>query len=85
MTEKEMEMLVQRIEYLCQEEEISHYRLALKSSVPITTLDNILRRKTTNPGLSTIIKLCNGLGMTLAEFFDCEEIHSIEAALDRDV
>lgn len=80
--EREQEMLVKRIEYLCTEKGISQYKLALKSSVPVTTLDNIMKSRTANPGLFTIIKLCNGLGITLAEFFDCDEFHSIETDMD---
>lgn len=76
------EMLIRRIEYLRLEKGISQYKLALKSTVPVSTLDNIMKSKTTNPGLFTIVKLCNGLGITLAEFFDCDEFHSIEAVVD---
>ena len=76
------EMLVKRLEYLCMEKGISQYKLALKSSVPVTTLDNIMKSRTANPGLFTIIKLCNGLGVTLTEFFDCEEFHSIEGDME---
>lgn len=76
------EMLVKRIEYLCAEKGITQYKLALKSSVPVTTLDNIMKSKTTNPGLFTIFKLCHGLGITLTEFFDCDEFHSMEADLE---
>ena len=76
------EMLVKRIEYLCVEKGISQYKLALKSTVPVTTLDNIMKRRTVNPGLFTVVKLCNGLGITLAEFFDCDEFHSIEADVE---
>ncbi len=75
----EQEILVKRIEYLCEEKGISKYRLALKASVPVTTLDNIMKSKTVNPGLFTVVKICNGLGMSLADFFDCDEFHSIEA------
>lgn len=78
----EQKMLVQRIEYLCEEKEISHYKLALKSAIPVTTLDNILKSRTRNPGLFTIVKLCNGLGITMAEFFDCEEFHAIETEVE---
>lgn len=76
------EMLVKRLEYLCMEKGLSQYKLALKSSVPVTTLDNIMKSRTANPGLFTIIKLCNGLGITLIEFFDCEEFHSIEGDME---
>lgn len=76
------EMLIKRIEFLCVEKGISQYKLAIKSTVPVTTLDNIMKNRTSNPGLFTIVKLCNGLGVTLAEFFDCDEFHSIEEEVE---
>lgn len=72
---KEQEILVERIEYLCRKKGISHYRLAFNSSVPITTLDNILKYRTRNPGWYTISKICTGLGVTISEFFDDEAFH----------
>lgn len=76
--QKEQKELAKRIEYLCNEKGMSHYRLSFKSAVPMTTVDNILRGKTKNPGIFTIMKLCNGLGVSIEEFFDCEEFRDVE-------
>lgn len=75
---KEQKKIAKRIEYLCNEKGMSHYRLSFKSAIPMTTVDNILRGKTKNPGILTIIKLCNGLGVSIEEFFDCEEFRDVE-------
>lgn len=80
---KKQEILAKRIGYFCKKKGISKYKLAIKSSVPVTTLDNIMKNRTANPGLFTVIKLCNGLGITLVEFFDCEEFHSIEVDIEK--
>ena len=44
----------------------------------MTTLMHIIDGSTKNPGLFTIVKICNGLNMTVKEFFDAEEFIGIE-------
>ena len=58
---------------LCKKKGMTPYQLATKAMVPMTTLDNIIKGHTTNPGIYTVDKICDGLGMTLYEFLDCEE------------
>lgn len=70
--------LAKRINYLCQREGISYYRLSYLSAVPITTLMHIMDCSTKNPGIFTIIKICNGLNITVKEFFDTEDFMGIE-------
>lgn len=70
--------LVKRIEYFCRREGITYYRLSFKSAVPMTTINNIINCKTTNPGIYTIAKICNGLGISIKEFFDCKEFEETE-------
>jgi len=41
-----------------------------------STLDNIVRGITKNPGIKTLHKLALALNMTLAEFLDFEELNS---------
>lgn len=66
-------ILADRINKLCKEKGISYYSLAYKSTVPLTTLLHIIDGSTRNPGILTIIKLCDGLEITLKDFFDTEE------------
>ncbi|MBQ8626357.1 MAG: helix-turn-helix transcriptional regulator, partial [Agathobacter sp.] len=56
---------------------MSYYTLSYRSTVPLTTLLHILDGSTKNPGILTIIKLCDGLGISLQEFFDTEEFSSM--------
>lgn len=74
----EQKKLAKRIDYLCQKQGISYYKLAYRSAVPITTLMHIIDCSTKNPGIFTIIKICDGLNMTIKEFFDTEEFLGIE-------
>lgn len=75
---REQELIAKRIKDLCWEADISYYYLSYKSAVPITTLMHIIDCSTKNPGIFTIMKICNGFGITLIEFFDTEELRGIE-------
>lgn len=70
--------VAKRICLLCQMQGLSYYALSYRSAVPMTTLMHIIDGSTKNPGLFTIIKICNGFNMTIKEFFDAEEFIGIE-------
>lgn len=59
-----------RITNLCAERGISLNELARRSKVPSSTVKNIVNGNSKNPGIVTIKKLCDGLGIELAEFFE---------------
>ena len=67
-----------RILQLCGEHDITINKLANLSAVPPSSIKNILYRKSKNPTLLTIKMICDGLDMTLAEFFDTDEFTSLE-------
>jgi transcriptional regulator with XRE-family HTH domain len=50
----------------------------MESAVPPSTIKNILYGKSQNPGIVTIKMLCDGLGISLTEFFDTEEFRNLE-------
>ncbi len=77
---KAQDMLVERINNLCKEKQLSYYALSYRSAVPITTLMHIIDKSTVNPGIVTIGKLCDGFGITLKEFFDSAEFDGLEKA-----
>jgi len=58
-----------RLLELCRDHELSLNDLARVSDVPLSTIKNILNGASRNPGITTINKICAGLGITLAEFF----------------
>ena len=72
------DILVDRINNLCKERRMTYYALSYKSAVPITTLMHIIDKSTANPGILTIGKICDGLGITLKDFFDSPEFDSLE-------
>lgn len=67
-------IIAKRIEQLCKEKDLSYYMLSYKSSVPITTIMNIVNCRTQNPGVCTILKLCEGFKISASDFFDIEEL-----------
>lgn len=64
------EAVCMRISDLCQKQKITYYTLAYRAAIPKSTLMNLF--KGTNPTISTISKICNGLGITMCDFFQCE-------------
>ena len=50
----------------------SEYRLAKESNLPYSTVLNIFQRNN-QPSISTLEAMCNGLGITLAQFFTEDE------------
>lgn len=68
----------ERIIYLCEEKDITLYQLAVNAMMPMTTLNNITRGRTANPGIYTVDKICEGLGITLFDFLDFEEFRKGE-------
>ena len=67
-----------RLMMLCDQKHMSIYKLAMESAVPPSTVKNILYGKSKNPGIVTIKMLCDGLGITLVEFFDTDEFANLE-------
>ena len=67
-----------RILQLCGEREISINRLATICALPPSSTKNILYGKSQNPKLITIKMICDGLGITLGEFFSTPEFDALE-------
>ena len=61
--------VLSRITDLCRERNYSYYELAKRAGIPYSTL-NTLYLKGTNPSLPTLHRICEGLGITLAQFFE---------------
>ena len=67
-----------RILQLCYERNLTINKLANISALPPSSLKNILYGKSMNPKIITIKLLCDGLDMTLGEFFGTPEFDSLE-------
>ena len=71
-----------RILHLCGEKGISLNKLSNDSGIAPSTLKNILYGKSKNPGIVTLKILCDGLGISLLEFFNCEEFKNLEQEIN---
>lgn len=67
-----------RILQLCDEHHMSVNKLATISALPPSSIKNILYGKSMNPKLITIKMICDGLGITLGEFFSTKEFDELE-------
>lgn len=67
-----------RILQLCGEREISINKLATICALPPSSIKNILYGKSQNPKLLTIKMICDGLDMTLGEFFSTPEFDGLD-------
>lgn len=64
-----------RIKQLMKKKNISEYRLAKLSGLSQSTISNIFNRNTA-PTIPTIEAICNGLGISIAQFFADEDNES---------
>lgn len=67
-----------RILQLCEERKITINGLAIISGLPPSSIKNILYGKSLNPKIVTIKMICDGLNITLGEFFSTSEFDSLE-------
>ena len=67
-----------RILLLCSEKRITINKLATESGVAPSTIKNILYGKSQNPGIVTIKMLCDGLGISLVDFFNTDDFKQLE-------
>lgn len=64
------EAVAQRILELCHERNIAVNALANISGVSPSTIYSMLNQKSQNPGVVSIKKICDGLEITVREFFN---------------
>lgn len=67
-----------RIRELCQERSITPNGLSYLCGVSQSTIKSVLNGETKSPKVITVKKICDGLGITLAQFFDTDIFNSLE-------
>ena len=72
------EAVGKRILGFCREREITPNKLCTKSGIIQSTVNSIFSGRSKNPKLATIQFLCEGLGITLKEFFDSPLFENLE-------
>ena len=66
----------ERIEELCEKKKMNFCRLA--TGIPYTTIKSIIYGQSKNPGITTIKKICDGLEISVTDFFDTETFKNLE-------
>ena len=61
-----------RIKELCTSRSWTYYRLAKEAGIPYSSLSTMLH-KAYVPSIPSLIKICNGFGITLSQFFSQED------------
>ena len=72
------EAVRQRIIQLCQDRDISINKLSSISGATQSTVNNIVSGRNNSATVSTIKKLCDGLGITIDEFFHSDLFVGLE-------
>lgn len=72
------EAVRKRIIQLCQERDISINKLSYISGVTQSTVNNIVSGRNNSATVATIKKLCDGLDITIEEFFHSELFVGLE-------
>ncbi len=67
-----------RILQLCGERQITINKLSTLSALPPSSIKSILYGNSKNPKLLTIKMICDGLDISLGEFFSTPEFDALE-------
>lgn len=76
------EAVAQRIMNLCKERNIAINALGNISGVNPSTIYSMLNTKSQNPGVVSLQKICDGLEISIREFFDDELFDNIEQEVE---
>ena len=63
------EAISKKLKNICKERNISVNKLANQSLLTQSTVEHLVNGDSKNPKLLTIIRICDGLDMSLQEFF----------------
>lgn len=72
------EAISRKIAKICIQENLSVNKLASISCLTQSTVQHLAEASSKNPKLLTIVRICDGLGITLKEFFDDELFNNID-------
>lgn len=72
------EAVSRRILQLCKDKNITVNKLANLSAVTQSTVNDIVNMESKNIGIVTLKKLCDGLQISITEFFDDDMFRNLE-------
>ncbi len=62
------DFITDRLNELCSRKKISSYKLSKLTGIQQSTLSNLMTKKSL-PNIITLSRICDGLGITLSQFF----------------
>ena len=72
------EAVAKRILELCEDRHMAINALATVSGVSPSTIYSMLNEKSQNPGVVSLKKLCDGLDISIREFFNSDLFDDLE-------
>ena len=80
---EEMAMVIgeavrKRILQLCEERNLSINKLCLICGITQSTVNNIVSGRNNSATIATIKKICDGIGISIIDFFDSELFQDLE-------
>lgn len=75
------EAVSERILELCRDNGITVNKLSTISGVTQSTVNDIVNRRSKNIGIVTIKKLCDGLNISITDFFNTSTFSRLEQEL----
>lgn len=72
------EAVAGRIIELCNERNITVNKLCTLSAITQSTVNDIVNHRAKNIGIVTIKKICDGLDITIMDFFDADIFSELE-------
>lgn len=70
--------VVMRIKELCKEKGIKFNTLATESGVTPSTVYSLLDERRKDVGILVLKKLCDGMGISITDFFDSDIFRNLE-------
>lgn len=78
---KSREAIVVRLEFFFEEKGVNANKLAYIAGVHPSTIKSIINGNSQNPGIVTIKKLCDGLDISIYDFF----VHAMFKSLEQEI
>ncbi len=72
------EAIVQRFQELCKERNMKYNELAVRSGVTPSTVYSMMNPNRKDLSVITVKKLCDGLDITIIDFFNCKLFENLE-------
>ena len=76
------EAVKERIIGLCRERDIFINKLCSMSGVTQSTVNNIVSGRNNSATISTIKKLCDGLGISIQDFFNADVFANLDQEIE---